>query len=306
VRAAYLLADVPLSSAVRLSAGSRFDSYSTFGSSNNPRIALIARPYAAGNLKILAGKAFRAPSTYELYYNDNGATQQASPDLQAESIYSAELEFSHRFSPTVSATIAGYENVVRNLIVTRGTGTPEDPTTGTPADLLRYENSRAPVLTIGGEIEVRRDFRQGWMLAVSYSAQHSRYLSGATTSDLFGGSSNPELRHVPNAPEHLASVRGSVPVIAHALFASTRLSVEGPRFDRHDQVTDPEPQKKTDSAVIWDFVFSGQESKWGLNYAVGIYNAFDWRYATPLSPEFRQRALVQNGRTLLATANVAF
>jgi outer membrane receptor for ferrienterochelin and colicin len=306
VRAAYFLADVPLSSAVRLSAGSRLDSYSTFGSSNNPRVALITRPYAAGNLKILFGKAFRAPSIYELYYNDNGVTQQASPDLQAESIYSAELEFAHRFSPTVSLTLAGYENLVRNLIVTRGTGDPGDPQAGTPPDLLRYENSRAPVLTIGGEIELRRDFRQGWMVAVSYSTQHSRYLSGARLADLFGTSVNPELRNVPNAPEHLASVRGSVPVISHALLASTRIAVEGPRFDRHDQVSDLEAQKKTDAAVIWDFVFSGQESKWGLNYAVGVYNVFDWRYATPLSAEFRQRTLVQNGRTLMATANVAF
>ena len=306
VRAAYLLVDAPLSSAVRLSAGSRFDSYSTFGSSNNPRLSLIVRPYPAGNLKILAGKAFRAPSTYELFYNDNGVTQQASPDLQAESIYSAELEFSHRFSPSVSLTVAAYENFVRNLIVTRGSGTPPDPTTGTPGDLLRYENSRAPVLTMGGEIELRRDFRQGWMVAASYSAQRSRYLEGAALSDIFGASSNAELRQVPNAPEHLASLRGSVPVIAHALFASTRISVEGPRFDRHDEAADPVAQKRTSGAVIWDFVFSGQEAKWGLSYGVGVYNVFDWRYATPLSAEFKQRKLVQNGRTLMATASVTF
>ena len=105
--------------------------------------------------------------------------------------------------------------------------------------------------------------------------------------------------------EHLASVRGSVPVIAHALFASTRLSVEGPRFDRHDEVADTRPRRRP-TARIWDFVFSGQESKWGLSYAIGVYNVFDWRYAAPLSAEFRQRSLVQNGRTLLATANVAF
>jgi outer membrane receptor protein involved in Fe transport len=281
VRAAYLLADVPFSNAVRLSAGTRFDSYSTFGSSNNPRLALIARPYAAGNLKIIAGKAFRAPSIYELHYNDNGFTQARSPDLQAESIYSGEIEFSHRFSPTVAATVAAYENLVNNLIVTRGSGTPDD--------LLHYENSRAPVLTLGGEVEVRRDFRQGWMLAASYSAQHSRYLQDATISSLFGSSANDELRRVPNAPEHLASVRGSVPVISHALVASTRVSVEGPRFDRHDEASDPTPQLKTDGAVIWDFVFSGQEPKWGLTYAIGVYNAFDWRYATPaqrgVSPE---------------------
>ncbi|HEY3592512.1 MAG TPA: TonB-dependent receptor, partial [Polyangiaceae bacterium] len=66
VEAAYLLADLPLARNVRLSAGSRLDHYSTFGSSNNPRVGLIVRPYDGGNLKILAGKAFRAPSVYEL------------------------------------------------------------------------------------------------------------------------------------------------------------------------------------------------------------------------------------------------
>ena len=159
--------------------------------------------------------------------------------------------------------------------------------------------------TVGGEVEVRRDFRQGWMLAAQYSAQHSRYLNGSSPSDLFG-SSNPDFRHVPNAPEHLAAVRGSVPVISHALVASTRIAIEGPRFDRHDQASDPEAQGKTDGAVIWDLVFSGQEPKWGLRYAVGVYNAFDWRYTAPLSAEFRQTALVQNGRTFMASVNVAF
>jgi hypothetical protein len=144
------------------------------------------------------------------------------------------------------------------------------------------------------------------MLSASYSAQHSRYLNGATPSDIFGTSANSELRQVPNAPEHLASLKGAVPIIAHALIASTRLSIEGPRFDRHDEVSDPVAQGKTSSAIIWDFVFSGQESKWGLNYAIGVYNAFDWRYRVPLSAEFTQQTLVQNGRTLLASASVTF
>ena len=79
-----------------------------------------------------------------------------------------------------------------------------------------------------------------------------------------------------------------------------RLLLRGRKLD-----TDPE-QGKSEPSLVWDFVFSGQEPKWGLNYAVGVYNAFDWRYATPLSAEFRQRSLVQNGRTLLATAGVTF
>jgi len=305
VQAGYLLADFPLGDAVRLSAGSRLDHYSTFGSSNNPRIALIIHPYEGGNLKLMAGKAFRAPSVYEFNYNDGNQSQKRSPNLGPESIYSGEIEFAHRFSPTLSATIATYGNLVKELVVLRGSGTPGDPATGTAEDLFHYENSSAPVLTFGGEVELRRDWRQGWMVGASYSAQHSRYLAGASASDLFG-SANPQFRKVPNAPEHLASVRGAVPVLSHALLASTRVSIEGPRFDRHDQANDAEPQGKTDPAVVWDFVFSGEEPRWGLRYAFGVYNAFDWRYSVPVSNEFRQNAIVQNGRTFLANASVTF
>src|SRR5439155_6947564 len=140
VQAGYLLADLSFGSAARISAGSRLDHYSTFGSSNNPRIALIVHPYDGGNLKVMAGKAFRAPSTYELTYNDGGNTQVASPNLQPESIYSGEIEFSHRFSATVAATWTVYGNVVDGLIVSRGR-TQAGPVTMTPAVRLFYGNS---------------------------------------------------------------------------------------------------------------------------------------------------------------------
>jgi outer membrane receptor protein involved in Fe transport len=143
------------------------------------------------------------------------------------------------------------------------------------------------------------------MVGASYSAQHSRYLTGNGAADLLA-SANPQFRKVPNAPEHLASVRGAVPILAHGLLASTRISIEGPRFDRHDQADDPEPQGKTDPAVVWDLVFSGEEPRWGLRYAIGVYNAFDWRYSVPVSNEFRQNTIVQNGRTFLANVNLTF
>jgi outer membrane cobalamin receptor len=298
VEAAYLLADLPLGSAVRLSAGSRLDHYSTFGSSNNPRVGLIVRPYEGGNLKVLAGKAFRAPSVYELGYNDGGITQRASPGLGPETIYSGELEFSHRFSSAVSATISAYGNLAEDLIVTRGSSTTADP--------LHYENSSATVFAIGAEAEVRRDFKQGWMVAASYSVEHSRYLPSAAIGDVFGTEDHPAYRHVPNAPEHLASIRAAAPLLARALLASTRVSIEGPRFDRHDEVADPTPQGRTEGAVIWDFVLSGEDARLGLRYAFGVYNAFDWRYGVPVGSEFRQNSIAQNGRTFLASTSVAF
>jgi len=297
VLAGYALADVTLSSRVTLNGGARLDRYSTFGSSLNPRLALVVRPYEAGNLKIMAGKAFRAPSVYELYYND-GSTQVTSPDLRPESIYSGEIELAHRWSPTVVTTAALFGNLARDLIVQRGEGAAVEP--------LHYENSSAPVWIIGGELEVRREWRQGWMLSASYAAEHARYLSGASLAQVLGRADDAALRRVPNAPEHLVGFRAAAPVFGRALLASTRISVEGPRFDRYDRASDPEPQRTTDAAAVWDLVLSGQEARWNLQYAIGVYNLFDWRHKLPLSREFVPASLVQNGRTVLASLNAAF
>jgi outer membrane receptor protein involved in Fe transport len=138
------------------------------------------------------------------------------------------------------------------------------------------------------------------MVSASYSFQHSRYVvdSAARPQDA--------LREVPNAPEHLFSVRAAVPVVPELFTLMSRLTVEGPRFDRFDRGTDP-AQGRTDPGVVWDVVLSGRVQRWGVRYAVGVYNLFDWRYVTPVSGEFdeRLRGMPQLGRSFLFSATVA-
>ncbi|HEY3234108.1 MAG TPA: TonB-dependent receptor, partial [Polyangiaceae bacterium] len=287
-----------LSETVRASLGARLDAYSTFGTSINPRAALIWHPYTDGNSKVIAGKAFRAPSIYELYYNDGGTTQIASPDLHPESIYSLELEHSHRFSRTVTGVLALFSNYVTDLVELREA--PSDPT------LIQYQNSPTPLVTTGAELGIRRDWRQGWMLGASYGFTHAQFLASGGASDLFVLKSNPAKRHAANAPQHSASVKGAVPLLARALTAATRLTLEDVRYDRfEDEDPTAEPQRRTDAAVVWDIVLSGEEKRFGLSYAFGVYNAFDWRYSLPVSPEFRQRTIEQDGRTFLASLGLA-
>ena len=90
VLAGYLVGDVTPARALKLSVGSRLDYYSNFGSSLSPRAAVIVRPYEAGNLKVVVGKAFRAPSVYEHYYT--GPTQIPGLTLRPERIVSGEVE----------------------------------------------------------------------------------------------------------------------------------------------------------------------------------------------------------------------
>jgi outer membrane receptor for ferrienterochelin and colicin len=285
VGAAYVVGDVSPAPRLKISAGARADYYTTFGVSVNPKLAVIWKPYERGNLKIMAGRAFRAPSIYELFYNDAGKTQVASPDLHPEAVYSGEIEFTHRFSTTVLATVGAFTSYVTDLIVPLGSGTGADPT--------HYMNSGAPVLSTGASVEVRREWRQGWMLAASYTYQRSRYLDA------------PDLREVPNSPEHLGSVRAAVPLVGRAIMAMSRLTLEGPRWDRYDREGDA-AQARTDPAALWDFVISGEAERPGVRYAVGVYNVFDWKWSAPVSTEFRQRVVPQSGRTLLASIDVSF
>jgi outer membrane receptor for ferrienterochelin and colicin len=297
VGAAYGLIDVTPSEKLHVSAGVRLDAYSTFGSSLNPRLAIVTRPYPRGNTKLMLGKAFRAPSIYELYYNDGGFTQIDSRNVGPENIYSAELEHTHRFSPTVSGSVAVFGNYVKDLLLSTGSGDESDP--------LHYVNSDAPIATFGAELGLRRDWRQGYMLSVSYSLQRSRFLDGDSISSLLGFEKSPEFRRVSNSPEHLGAVKGALPILGRALTLASRLTVESGRFDRNERITD-DPQGKTEAFAIWDVVLTGREERHGFAWAAGVYNAFDWRYALPVSAEFTQQTIQQDGRSFLLSAELSF
>jgi outer membrane receptor for ferrienterochelin and colicin len=297
VGAIYALADVEASEKARLSLGMRLDAYSTFGTSLNPRATFIVRPYERGNTKILAGKAFRAPSTYELYYNDGGITQVSSPDLSPESIYSFEIEHSHRFNSTWSGLLAVYANDITNLIVTRGDGSDTAP--------LHYVNAASPLVSVGGDVGFRREWRQGFMLQASGGVQMTRFVASGSAGDLLRLKRDGTIRDVSNSPTLQAALKAAAPVVPRTLTIASRLTFEGARYDRYELVTEP-AQGRTSAAVIWDVVLSGRSERLGLGYSLGVYNLADWRYSLPVSAEFSQRVIVQNGRTFLASLDVAF
>jgi outer membrane receptor protein involved in Fe transport len=297
--AGYALIDAALGARVQLSAGARVDYFDEldfdFGAALSPRLALIVEPYASGNLKIMAGKAFRVPSVYERFY----VSTRERARIQPEQVLSAEAEFTHRFSSAVSGVLTAYANHVSDLIEL-GTVPRGDELSN------RYRNSDAPVLVLGSEAELRRDWRHGFMLASSVSVQRASYLN------------DDNLRRVPNSPLVLASAKAAMPILGRALALATRLSIDGPRPDNvnreRDAACDPDgeelapcpEQGMTDTGVIWDIVFTGAVERFGVSYAVGFYNAMDWQYDTVPSTEYGQRTIRQRPRSLLASVELEF
>jgi outer membrane receptor protein involved in Fe transport len=78
-----------------LTAGLRYDHYSDFGSTLNPRIALVWQAHPKLTTKFLYGRAFRAPSFLKLY-TINNPVYLGNPDLNPEIIETWELASDYR------------------------------------------------------------------------------------------------------------------------------------------------------------------------------------------------------------------
>lgn len=73
-----------------ITAGVRFDNYSDFGSTLNPRIAVVWKPNTTSSIKMLYGSAFRAPNFLELY-DKNNYVDFGNTNLSAEQVKTYEL-----------------------------------------------------------------------------------------------------------------------------------------------------------------------------------------------------------------------
>ncbi len=80
-----------------LTAGLRYDNYSDFGDTVNPRAAIVWQTAFDLTTKLLYGRAFRAPSFAELY-NINNPVALGNPDLNPETIDTIELAFDYQLS----------------------------------------------------------------------------------------------------------------------------------------------------------------------------------------------------------------
>jgi iron complex outermembrane receptor protein len=78
-----------------LTAGVRYDDYSDFGSTTNPRAALVWETLPELTTKLLYGQAFRAPSFSEQYITKN-LSVQSNPDLTPGEIETLELAFDYQ------------------------------------------------------------------------------------------------------------------------------------------------------------------------------------------------------------------
>lgn len=272
IASAYLVDDWTPLRWLRVNVGLRVDDYTkSFGATLNPRLALIAKPYARGNTKLLLGRAFRAPSAYERFYNDGGETQVAAGPLSPETILSAELEHTHAIDDDLQVVLAAFANQLSNMIVLQ-------PAAGSAGDVFVFQNIGDPVRGFGAEGEVRWEPGAGTLLTFAYAWQRSRVYAAGGRQPL------------PNAPEHLAALRALTPLSGSVLRIGTEMIFDIARRTADGDVVP--------DAMIWNLTLSGEHRPWRLRYFAGVFNLLDDRTGYPVGAEVASGITVPRyGRT---------
>lgn len=146
-----------------LTAGVRRDHYSDFGSTTNPRLALVWNAAFDLTAKLLYGQAFRAPSFNE-QYSINNPVLGGNPKVKPETIRTLEAALSWAPRDAVQVNVSVFSYAMRDII--RGVSNPAPP----PANIAQNrggQNGR------GAEFETVWDPSRSLRLAGRLSLQRS-------------------------------------------------------------------------------------------------------------------------------------
>ncbi|MEW6602998.1 MAG: TonB-dependent receptor, partial [Nitrospirota bacterium] len=101
---------------VNLTAGVRRDHYSDFGDTTNPRVGIVWGFRENADLKLLYGKAFRAPNFVELY-NRNNPVNVGNIDVKPEKISTYEASLGFKPAKSFTVDLNYFYSEIKDLIV---------------------------------------------------------------------------------------------------------------------------------------------------------------------------------------------
>lgn len=104
-----------------LTAGMRHDRYSDFGGTTNPRVALVWDATLDLTVKLLAGRAFRAPAFTE-QYSINNPVIRGNPALKPERIRTVEAAFAWQARADLQLNLGLFRYGMTDIIRTADTG----------------------------------------------------------------------------------------------------------------------------------------------------------------------------------------
>ncbi|GAM10786.1 vitamin B12 transporter BtuB [Geobacter sp. OR-1] len=243
----YLQDEWHLLNQVALTAGVRYDHYSDFGGTVNPRAGLVWNALDNVDLKLLYGQAFRAPSFVEMY-NINTVSNTGNPNLKAERIATWEGSVAVRFSRALNLDFNYFYSAIDDLIVRDGSVTPTS------------FNNAGKAVTQGIEMGLNGAFELlQWK--TTYAWQDPR-------DDVTG-------KRLADVPSQRATASLNY-ALTQYLNLHTGLIWTGPRpRDTGDT------RKEMPDYTTVDMALTAHDFLKGLEIQVALFNLFDKRYSDP-------------------------
>ena len=252
---------------LRLISGARYDHYSDFGGTFNPRASLMWEFVDDYNFIATYGSAFRAPTFGELY-NINNPSIVGNPDVNPEEIDTFELGVNGKLNKRTQASITLFQNNIKELI------------TSTPTANSVNESGNAGELKVqGAEIELSSRLRSGSNFALNYTYQ---YPVNQVTD-----------KRVADVPIHKANASFNfrqsryVNIFAGLMYKGSLNRAEG------------DSRSKVDDFFTLDLALTVQDYIEDLEVKASIYNFFDKQYYDPTPVGVMDSDYPKQGRNLM-------
>lgn len=262
----------------RVTLGARYDHYSDFGGSFNPRAGAVWQFLEGYDLKILYGRAFRAPSFYELYSRNNPSFV-GNPDLKPEIVDTYEVSIGADPTDALSARLTGFRNDVQDSVDIVNQVDPSGFS-------QRVFQNKSELRTQGVEVELKYDFGKGTYMGMNYTFQDGENLD---TNEGFWSN-----------PQHKGNVMANVRMTKY-FNLQTNLYFEGAR-KRSEGDTRDEPE----GFAVLDLTLIARKFIEGLEVRASIYNVLDKEYVIPTSVDSLPVDFPMPGRSFLVEASYAF
>jgi outer membrane receptor for ferrienterochelin and colicins len=257
-------------------AGVRYDFYSIFGGTVNPRLGLIYSPRDKTSIKLLYGTAFRAPNQYELHSPFKGVL--SNDKLRPEKLETTELVLENYFNDHLRGEFNVFHTVVNDII------TFVDVHNGN----TQYQN-RDNVDSNGVELQLEDNWGNGFQGRISYSWQDTRFKANNS--------------RLPNSPEHMVKLNLITPLWQDKVFFGFETQYLS---NRGVDATSEHPASKVNDYVVSNLTVFTKNWIRGLELSAGAYNLFDERYFDPGSSDHRQIGIQRDGITFRAKASMDF
>ncbi len=146
-----------------MTVGVRYDNFTRFGGTTNPRVGLVWRFTEDAYLKLLFATAFRAPNFREMFLQNNPLLEGNS-NLDPEKINTYEFQVGKNFTKYISGSMNFFYNRTRDIIVLK----PQPGST-----ILKYQNSGGTRVA-GVEMEIKADFGYDNYAYANYTYQDAK------------------------------------------------------------------------------------------------------------------------------------